>query len=248
MSFIDDLYSFLEAERIDLEVPKANTLAMSFVEITRYRRFLGIIRLRHDSNNTVVRETTDRMLASFVAPPGGGILTPEQQQMIEDQGEATLVAHLDVESFYLFAKILFDKVAHSLEYYFGTVRKRPLVSHDNLVKNWPEFSKQKGIVTPIEFLQCAERLKAAISDHRDYYIAHQLSPRAIRSTVMNPDEGSRIATGFLYPTKSDKAAQTEPLPLLEKLIDEYLHSFIGLLTSQRDKSQLRPSNKGGANH
>ena len=31
--------------------------------------------------------------------------------------------HLEIESFYLFAKILLDKVAHFVEFYFGPGRK-----------------------------------------------------------------------------------------------------------------------------
>ena len=52
--------------------------------------------------------------------------------------------HLEIESYYLFSKIMLDKIVHALEFYFGQGRKKSLDSHDGLVKNSASYVARKA--------------------------------------------------------------------------------------------------------
>jgi hypothetical protein len=72
----------------------------------------------------------------------------------------------------LFAKILLDKIARAIEFYFGTVPD----SHDDFVKHLDRYVRAKDLSLPRGFKQDLQGLKREISDFRDYQIAHEKSP------------------------------------------------------------------------
>jgi hypothetical protein len=124
------------------------------------------------------------------------------------------VLHLDIESFYLFAKIYLDKIAHAFEFYFGPGRGKSMDSHDQLVKNFPAYAKEKGLTLPSDLMSIATRLKSDISDYRDYEIAHEKSPRRLSGTVFDTEGKMRIIATHLYPTKKDQQKGVESTPRL----------------------------------
>ena len=119
--------------------------------------------------------------------------------------------HLEIESCYLFAKIFLDKVARALEFYFGQAQKLSLDSHDDLVKRLEKYASFKKLVLPDDFLKLAQQLKADISDHRDYEIAHEKSPRTLHATVFDTEGVTKIASTRFSPTARDQQVETKPL-------------------------------------
>jgi hypothetical protein len=120
--------------------------------------------------------------------------------------------HLEIESFYLFAKILLDKIAHALEFYFGLGRKKSLDSHDGLVKNFAQYAEVKCLTLPSDFMTIAARLKTDVSDYRDYEIAHEKSPRRMSGTVFDAEGRMRIVATSLYPTEQRSAGGIKSTP------------------------------------
>jgi hypothetical protein len=146
--------------------------------------------------------------------------------------------HMEIEIFYLFVKILFDRVSHSLEFYFGLVRNTSLDSHDQLTKNFPNYSLAKCLTVPSGFMEQPKSLKQTISDHRDYEIAHEKSPRTVRATSLTQDGKVSITSSQLYPSEPFRQSQTQPLTNFVADIDLYLETVINVVLKNREKTNL----------
>jgi hypothetical protein len=230
------LTDFILRERERFENEDNNKFAMSFAQISRYRSFLDIILARYEDAAKRFMANTNALRASFL--PGTNPVTPAQQTLHEEGAQISSELHLEIESFYLFGKILLDKIAHSLEFYFGPVRKRPLDSNDDLVKNVAAFAAEKSLTIPAGFLERAGQLKTDVSDYRDYEIAHEKSPRRMSGTVFD-DSGARIAAVSLYPTEKDQQVESKAVHNVIKIIDGHIEAAISLIEQNRDKSRLK---------
>jgi hypothetical protein len=110
---------------------------------------------------------------------------------------------LEVESFYLFAKILLDKIARAIEFYFGPQRGLALDSHDDLVRRFQRYGQAKVLEAPLGLLTSAQSLREKVSDFRDQYIAHEKSPRTIRQLTWDESRRVKMVLTRVYPTEKD---------------------------------------------
>jgi hypothetical protein len=133
--------------------------------------------------------------------PGTHPMTGQLMTLHEEGLRLNIMLHLEIESYYLFAKIMLDKIVHALEFYFGQGRNISLDSHDNLVKYFEAYAEQKGLVLPLEFMVMAKTLKTDISDYRDYDIAHEKSPRRMSGTMFDSEGNMKMTAMSLYPTE-----------------------------------------------
>jgi hypothetical protein len=226
---IKKLTKFIRTERERLALEDNNRVGMAFSRLTRYYQFLLIIVQRyHDANEAFIANT--RTMQSL-SKPGTHSTTPEQLRLLQEGFALSTKLDLEIESFYLFAKILLDQVARVLEFYFGPLRSRSFDSHDDLVKNLAIYAREKGITTTGKFIQIAGALKKDISDHRDYEIAHEKSLRTMFSTLFDTEGKTKILSTRHYPTEHNKQAETkEPDKLLQDL-DEYLAEFMEFIAA-----------------
>jgi len=232
------LSDFIETERERFSIRDNNLFAMSLAQIERYHRFLVVIVARQ-------REAGLKFVANSQAfrsavPSGTRELTDEQRRLLDESAELTSLLHLEIESFYLFAKILLDKAAHSIEFCFGSVRERPLDSHDDLVKNFQAYAEMKGLVVPAGFLEAAASLKKDVSDFRDYEIAHEKSPRRLSGTGFSSDGRTIMISNMLYPKPIDKQVSSRFLNDLLNEIEVYVGLLIELIKTNRKLTRLTP--------
>lgn len=167
-------------------------------------------------------------------------LTTEEVALLEEGGRLVAELHLDIESFYLFAKILLDNVAHAIEFYFGPARSCSMDSHDVWVKGldrYPAAQELKPISDRMRVL--ATELKADVSDYRDYQIAYEKSPRTMKATMFSLDGADvRIVNTRLYPTERDVNTESKPPSTMIGVIDEYIDELILFIESNRDRTVL----------
>jgi hypothetical protein len=214
-------------------------LGVAFGHVARYFAFLHYTFEEYEEASQAFVENTTALSAIFQEGITGNSFN-EEQKAIHDQGPVLHdLLHLRVETFYLFAKIFIDKIAHFLEFYFGQGRGLSLDSHDQLVKNFKDFSESKGLVLPGEFLDLANRLKADISDHRDYQISHEKSPRTMYATSFDAEGKTKINQLRLNPTEKDQQVQSIPLGDLLKHADRYLRLTIEIIKTNADKSVVK---------
>ena len=230
------LTEFIITERDRFENRDNNRFAVSFSKLTRYYEFLRIILERYGEAGRRFLENTKE--AQALTKPGHQEVTRELAQVMAESWPLTTRLHLEIESFYLFAKILLDHVARNFELYFGQVRKRSLDSHDDLVRNVAAYATALALTLPDGFMDAAAVLKRDISDHRDYEIAHEKSPRTMHATTFSGKRTS-IASTKLYPKETDKQVETEDLETLLERLDAYLLQVIDFIAINRDKACLK---------
>lgn len=231
------LSAFIDLERGRFRSEDNNKFAFSLSQINRYSKFTTVIFGRYKKVSEEFIANTRATQRSFL--PGEHKVSDDQLLLLEESARLGILLHLEIESFYLFAKILLDKVARSIEFYFGPVRKRPLDSHDDLCKNLPVYAEQKELVLSPDFLKLAAQLKKDISDYRDYEIAHEKSPRRIRGTIFYADGKTSISASNLYPKEDEKQVDSKALEDMQIQIDDYIIQFIDFIKRNAGKTRLR---------
>ena len=233
-----DLLNFIAKERERFEVRHNNMFAFSLNSVLTYKKFLDIIIDRNANvttefihNNQAIGESIKRH-----KKPRGSISQEEMKLFLENE-QISLRLHLEIESFYLFAKILLDKISRSLEFYFGAAHKHPLDSHDDLAKNIEVYSKEKKLKIDAELISTIQLLKHNISDFRDYAIAHEKSPRTLRYYSIN-EKGARMILNTIYPKESDQLKESINLEELHKNINQYINQVVEFIRSNSDKTNL----------
>lgn len=167
-------------------------------------------------------------------------MTGQQMAELEERDQLGLAIQLEIESFYLFAKILLDEAARAIEFYFGSMPRMALDSHDDLTKRIAGYARHHQLVLPTRFVERTRRLKSDVSDFRDQQIAHHKSPRTIRGIYYNQEGTTRMVSSRLYPTERDegKQAETRALHELTGDLDAYLMSIVDLMQSNADRTRL----------
>lgn len=181
---------FVNLERDKFETKHNNIFGFAFSEIGRYHDFLVIIHDRYDKASKLFIKNSKILQATF--KPGTHQTTPEQMQLMAEQRQITTNLQLECESFYLFAKILLDKVARAIEFYFGPAKGCSLDSHDDLNRVLRKYSKLKSLQLTDKLLILISELKKDISDFRDYQISHEKSPRIVRGTIWDAKGNTRM--------------------------------------------------------
>jgi len=147
--------------------------------------------------------------------------------------------HLEVESFYQFAKILLDRVADAIYLYFGAPRPKFGSSHSKLVTKH---------FTPL----CAalaldgQTVKTVMTDqhtrivrHETDVIEHLANPKLIPGTFFGADGRARISTGMLAPQPGEDAFPSTGDPaVLFEAIETYIEAVVDFLERHRDQSVL----------
>jgi hypothetical protein len=169
---------------------------------------------------------------------GTHAMTDEQMVLYNEGVELMTKVQLEIETYYMFAKICLDKVAHALEFYFGPARKRPLDSHDDLVKNFLAYAGAKGLTLPDRFMAAAGALKRDISDYRDYEIAHEKSPRRMSGVTYDEQGRLRMMAIRFMPTDRDQQVDSNFLDDLMSDLDLYLAQVADLVKSNENRTRL----------
>jgi hypothetical protein len=236
---MQDFIDFISEHRERFEVEHNNIVSLSFSKVTRHWQFLEIIYQRYIDASEALIANSDAMQAIRQPGPGPHTMTAEQISLMNRGHVLSVAAHLEIESFYLFAKILLDEIAHSFECYFGSARGVSLDSHDNLTKYLAAYAAVKELTILPSFAERTVELKKRISDYRDYQIAHEKSPRTLRGTMWGPDRRLRMSNNRVYPKASDRQVDTESLEELKNSLEDYIRDLIVLIESNADKTALR---------
>ena len=231
------LLEFIMKERF--QYADINVFAFDLGQVLRYYDFLLIILGRYEETNKgrLAIHEEERKLMSTKA--GITRVTPEQGRLMVESSRLTTLVHLEIESFYLFAKVFLDNVARFLYVYFGQERGVGLKSHNDLAKHHEKYFKAKGLVIPEGLPKSVTLLKERICKYRDKNISHEMSLRKIKATAWGASGDARIVDGIVNPQRGDTTATSAELPPLMEAIDVYIRQVITLIESNRNKSRLR---------
>jgi hypothetical protein len=230
---------FIRRGRDRFAVDDGNILAFSFGKVTRHLVFLEIIRQRYKEASAAFIGNSEAFRAT-IKPGGPYAMTQEQLRLQAEGWPLSNLVHLEIESFYLFAKILLDELAHAIENYFGPARGLSLDSHDDLAKSLRAYADVKGLTVPEEFEKAVADLRQRISDFRDQQIAHEKSPRTMRGTTWDATGEVMLATNRLYPKDGDKQVNSESLSSLASAIEGYI-DHVDLIETNQSRARFKPA-------
>ena len=163
------LSSFISEEAQNYANKDAEAFKRSAWQIKRSYEFVHIIASRVVTENVTHRNLQEKLPRSNETAETN---RDELASVLSQLSLTGLMVELDLKCFYIFAKIVLDKVAIFLQDYFGGARGIKFDSHDKLTKKHAEFFEMKGINYPPEFTENLLHLKERVCDYRDKHIEH----------------------------------------------------------------------------
>ena len=106
---MNSLRQFIAENRNRFRNEHNNVFAICFSKILRRNAFLEIILRRYERAAAVFIDNSKALQASM--KEGGHDLSDAQMEMFNKSGQLTSEVHLEIESYYLFAKIILDDIA-----------------------------------------------------------------------------------------------------------------------------------------
>jgi hypothetical protein len=231
------LSEFISTERERFDDEGNNRFAIGFSQISRYQLFLSLVLERYEEVSQ--RFIENQKASQALLLPGTHTMTVEHMALHETGVRLIAMLHLEIETFYLFAKIYLDKISRALEFYFGQGRGNSLDSHDQLVKNFVAYADEKGLSIPANFMDFAVLLKRDVSDFRDYQISHEKNSRRLNATMFDNEGNVWMAGTSLYPEKKDQQVESKVLKQMMQDLDLYIDSVISLLRANINKTRLK---------
>lgn len=240
-SVVQKFSEFIGCERGRYLDDDNNRVAFSLSQIARYLEFLQIIKSRYDDVAQQAVALTLARIENAKQHPGERPMNAADVRELESHRQLQVLLHLEITSFFLFAKILLDKIAQAIEDFFGQVRSASLQSHDKLCKNILVFAQGKGLTIPDGLSDLVAALRQEIADYRDKEITHFRNPRAVHATSFSSAGDAHVSTVFLYPKSTDNQSNSPDIAGVHQRLDTYVDYIIALIATNRSKShyQLR---------
>ena len=235
-----EIARFVESERGRFSDYDNNIFAMALGNVSRYYHFLELIVARYEVASANMRGTfqatmtlTEHSHPTYVAA------------RFEEQSQASMLVQIEIESFYIFSKIVLDKLAQFIDRFFGQIRGVRLLSHAKLAKSIGNFTIQKELVISQEHLGQIASLESAICHYRDKQISHNYNLRIAHGTSWSSDGGVKINSTSLYPKEHDADANSDDIVLLLHDIDCYISSTLAFISSNLDRTILSAAGTDG---
>ena len=162
-----------------------NMFAFALGAINRYYFFLRTTYERHRTASNAYVDNTTAFRATVL--PGVHQLDAEQLRLSEEARILSLTVQMELETFYIFPKVLLDKLAQAIGFYFGPARGCLTSSPDDLSKSIRTYAALKGLVLPESLVEEMEHLRTDVADFRDKQISHEKSPRTTRPMLIERD-------------------------------------------------------------
>jgi hypothetical protein len=160
---LSELSQFIVEERMRFDTRDNNLFSTSFSAIGRYHSFLQSIVERHRAASAAMMANTRAMYPPN-RPSGIRQFTDAEMRLHEDAVRFQQAVQLEEESFYLFAKMLLDKVAQAVGFYFGPARGCSTKSHDDFTKCIRRYCELKGLELSDDLVAHVEHLKSDVAD------------------------------------------------------------------------------------
>lgn len=214
-----------------------NPFAFCFAQIRRYYDFLRIILHYYEAASKAVVENT-RLMQEF-GKSGVKGWTDEQRKELNRGYELSTELHLQIESFYIFAKILLDKIAQAVYFYFGN-SKTSFQSHHTMIDNLQTYTTEREVSPPPKtLLEKMSEIRVKVSNFRDEVIIHQYAPRAMKATMFDYTTGETwLVDHRIHPKEGERQRESLPPTQLIKDLDDYIEEVFSYLSSSKDNAYL----------
>lgn len=234
------LAAFADAERERLDTRTGNIAAAYIGQLIKLLDYLDMTVADYDDAIAMFTASNERLRASLESAGSGSRLMADEELRLLVEGQSIKQRlHLRIETFYVFAKILLDKLARLFPNYFGQGRGVRLTKHSQLETALPRFAEQKGLTIPDSLTKQVEGLTSRVVSYRDDAIVHADNPRIVRGTKYLDSGREASIIPFLIHGRADDADATvdsETPTVLRPLVDSYVVELLDFLEANRDKA------------
>jgi hypothetical protein len=240
-SFRNELLAFQTSEWERL-AHDAAALHAAFGHLLRGYRYLELIHERFVPTARRYKEQLAQLIDKMDPAFEGSAITYDEQMagMYADMGDLLDIAHVDLETFYLFAKTVLERAAQYVEMYFGADPKLPLRPHEKLRANFEEYASRRGIVVPEGFVP-------ALAQVHDFIYTHN-SDSATNDAPQSPGD-LMIAHTEERPGSNGSPAGVTLLSLttgrLLSVVDAYLRAVVSLIRANPNLAAMLRKRKAG---
>ncbi len=244
MTVADRISGFMQARDHRQDTQTWNLLNTTLGGWLRYRTFLGVIRDRYvevSEAHTRAWQLLRESMAQHSTVGESRSLTQDEQKEYDRIAQHSVRVHLKIESFYIFAKILLDRIASTFGFYFF---RDPKWRHARLMKDFERVAAREKLTGQSDvILKAARHLRDGIGNYRNKRIVHVEEPRLALGTSWSPTSRVKIVPILLYPEpgEAEKAQHsTADLDELLALLDSYMTGMLDFFDANADKSILPP--------
>jgi hypothetical protein len=151
---------------------------------------------------------------------------------------------LEIKSFYLFSKILLDRIADAISRFVGIPKKTKGSSHQWIIRGFYHTSKGMGLDISPTFKKYVDTLLKRVIDYRDDLIEYP-DDASLLTTITVASEGHfSLSTSTAPGTPPPSPGKTSENPrVLLREIDDYLMETIDFFERNLSKSALRAPRK-----
>lgn len=216
------------------EVRERMVRAGGLIQAAELLRFLEITVADYDEASRRLTDHAQRRESMAQGrAPGPRLLEPDEIESAAVGEELDAVLHLRIETFYVFAKLLLDKLAQAIEHFIGRDPDISLGKHSKLRTNLTNYSCVKNLSSPVEILRLAASLERIVA-FREKQVVHAESPRAFKGTTFDADGKGLVAPGRVFPSHDEKESKqlntaSEGLHELLAEIDAYVEAICAYL-------------------
>lgn len=152
------------------------------------------------------------------------------------QRRLNILLHLEIQTYYQFAKSTLDRLARAFRVYFGPADTISVDSHKALISNLGEYAEKKGLTQPPpELLRSGGLLLEGLVLYRDKRIVHDSAQASYRGTIFDPGKGATIVH---IPGKESKdtKAQSEFITDIQDKLSGFVFLLIGYMQENTGKA------------
>lgn len=159
---------------------------------------------------------------------------PDGQFCLWDMRAKGRYLNVDIQGYYLFAKVLLDRLAFAIKTYFGDDRRARINRHSRMALNFKTYAEAKSLSVPEGMHDRIARLNERVRDYRDKDIAHYESLSQVRGSMWCPQPPTYQITR----TGPNPSTASEPLHELADLIDAYVGDVMNLIALNRKWTRI----------
>lgn len=178
-SAAQSLVSLVAGERSRFENRDNNIFAFAFSQALRYCGFTSEIVNRYRASGKSYILAAKRYFKRL--GDESRRFTKADVERWDELDRQSALVQLEMESYYLFSKILLDRLAQAVELYFGRAHGVSIHTHHRLADNLEIYAKDRKLRAWRAFWRSAKSLQDMISTFRDKFVAHENCPRTVKS-------------------------------------------------------------------
>jgi hypothetical protein len=229
-------------QRPDLDARNYRDFGLTLNQWNENRMFLEMILGRYDT--AIQRFSESQAAVSATRPRTGAV--PQTDPATTQRAVHRVIAdmhllQLEIRSFYLFAKILLDRVADSIAFFSGRRLSARGARHEFLVRGFHTVASERQFEVSDEFKGHVSGLRESVIDYRDRLVDHLRDARAMSGVAFGPDGPPTLEPLLLFPGGGPLQGPRTPsgnLHVLVREIDAYLLGTVDFFEKNHEKSVL----------